>query len=241
MRAGRRMGRARLAARREGVPVLPPAPRFLLMKNAAALRGSVRSGEGVTPKGIRSSRRMNSLKGHLLIATHELLDPNFVRTVTLMLEHSAEGALGIVLNRPTEATVTDLSDQIFDEPVVWDKPLHIGGPVQGPLMMIHTREDLSDKEVLPGLYHAIDAAKVKDLIQAKAEPSLLVANYAGWGPGQLESEFVVESWLTLPATPEHIFWTGAKDLWDVVVNALSARRLSEFLGLRGVPADPTLN
>lgn len=184
---------------------------------------------------------MNSLKGHLLIATAELLDPNFVRTVTLMLEHSAEGALGIVLNRPTEATVTDLSGQIFEEPVEWDKALHIGGPVQGPLMMIHTVEDLSDKEVFPGLYHSIDAAKVKDLILQKAEPSLLVANYAGWGPGQLESEFGVESWLTLPATMEHIFWTGAKDLWDVVVNTLTARRLSEFLGVRELPTDPTMN
>jgi putative transcriptional regulator len=184
---------------------------------------------------------MNSLKGHLLIATPELLDPNFVRTVTLMLEHSEEGALGVVLNRPTEATVSDLSSQIFDDPVEWEKALYIGGPVQGPLMMLHTLEELSDKDVLPGLYHAIDAAKVKELIRRKAEPSLLVANYAGWGPGQLESEFMVESWLTLPATAEHVFWTGAKDLWDVVVNAVSARRLSEFLGVRELPVDPTLN
>lgn len=184
---------------------------------------------------------MNSLKGHLLIATRELLDPNFVRTVTLMLEHSEEGALGVVLNRPTEATVTELSEQIFDDPVEWDKALHIGGPVQGPLMMVHTLEELSDREVLPGLYHSIDAAKVKDLILQKAEPSLLIANYAGWGPGQLESEFVVESWLTLPATIEHVFWNGSRDLWNVVVNALSARRLSDFLGVREMPTDPTMN
>ena len=184
---------------------------------------------------------MNSLKGHLLIATPELLDPNFVRTVTLMLEHSEDGALGVILNRPTEATIADLSGQIFEEPVEWEKLLHLGGPVEGPLMLIHTVEDLSDKEVYPGLYNTIEASKVKELLQLKTEPSLIIANYAGWGPGQLESEFDVESWLTLPATTEYIFWTGAKDLWDVVVNALSARRLSEFLGLRELPPDPTLN
>ncbi len=184
---------------------------------------------------------MNSLKGYLLIATRELLDPNFARTVTLMLEHSEDGALGVVLNRPTDATIADLSDQIFEEPIDWEKPLHIGGPVQGPLMMIHTVEDLSNKEVCPGIYNTIEADKVKDLLQLKTEPSLIIANYAGWGPGQLESEFDVESWLTLPATTEHIFWTGAKDLWDVVVNTVSARKLSEFLGLRELPPDPSLN
>ncbi len=184
---------------------------------------------------------MNSLKGHLLIATPDLLDPNFVRTVLLMLQHGEEGALGVILNRPADATITELSETIFEESFDWDKPLHYGGPVPGPLMVIHTLADFADQEVIPGIFHTIDASKVRQVIRLKAEPSLVVANYAGWGSGQLEGEFGEDTWLTLPATAEHIFWDGAKDLWEVVVKAVQARKLSEFLRLREVPPDPSVN
>jgi putative transcriptional regulator len=184
---------------------------------------------------------MNSLKGHLLIASPELLAPFFTRTVILMLEHSAEGALGVVLNRPTEATVTDIAEKVFDEAFEWDKPISLGGPVPGPLMVIHTDEDEADQDVIAGVYSTVEADKVREIIRRKEEPSLVVANYSGWGPGQLEGEFDVDSWLTLPATTEHIFWDGGTALWDVVVKAVNARKLSEFLGLREVPPDPSLN
>jgi len=184
---------------------------------------------------------MNSLKGHLLIASPSLFTPFFTRTVILMLEHGEDGALGLVLNRPTEATVTDVSEQAFDPPVEWDKPIHLGGPVPGPLMVIHAVEELADQEVLPGVFSTVHAEKVDQIIRGKAEPSLVVANYSGWGPGQLEGEFDVDSWLTLPASAAFVFWDGAEDLWDVVVKAAGARTLSEFLGLRNLPPDPSVN
>jgi putative transcriptional regulator len=184
---------------------------------------------------------MNSLKGHLLIASPSLLAPFFTHTVILMLEHSEEGALGVVLNRPTSATITDIAEQIFGESFEWDKTIHLGGPVPGPLMVIHGDEGLADQEVLAGVYSSIDAAKVQEVLRQKADPSLVVANYSGWGPGQLEGEFGVDSWLTLPATVEHIFWDGATDLWEVVVKAVNTKKLSEFLGIRDVPPDPRLN
>jgi putative transcriptional regulator len=184
---------------------------------------------------------MNSLKGHLLIAAPSLLAPFFTRSVILMLEHNEEGALGVVLNRPTEATVTDISEQVLQEHVEWGKPINIGGPVPGPLMVIHTDEDLADQEVLAGVFSSIDAAKIQQIVRRKADPSLILANYAGWGPGQLEGEFGVDSWLTLPATVEHIFWDDATDLWDVVVKEVKAKTLADFLGIRDVPPDPRLN
>jgi putative transcriptional regulator len=184
---------------------------------------------------------MNSLKGHLLIASPTLLAPFFTRTVILMLEHNAEGALGVVLNRPTDTTITDIGEQVFGERFEWDKPIYLGGPVPGPLMVIHGDEGLADQEVLPGLSSSIDATKVQEALRGKSDPMLVVANYSGWGPGQLEGEFGVDSWLTLPATVEHIFWAGEKDLWDVVVQAVNTRKLSEFLGIRDVPPDPSLN
>jgi putative transcriptional regulator len=184
---------------------------------------------------------MNSLKGHLLIASPNLLAPFFTRTVILMLEHTEDGALGVVLNRPTDATVADIAEQVLQERVEWSKPILLGGPVPGPLMVLHTDEDLADQEVLPGVYSSIDAAKIQQLLRGQPEPALVVANYAGWGPGQLEGEFDVDSWLTLPATAEHVFWAGEIDLWDVVAQAANTTKLSEFLRIRQVPPDPRLN
>ena len=184
---------------------------------------------------------MRSLKGHLLIASPNLLASFFTRTVILILDHSEEGAAGVVLNRPTEATVSDIAETVFSEPFAWDKPLNLGGPVSGPLMILHEIGELSDQEILPGLFNSVEMSLVRRAVMGRTEPSLILANYAGWGPGQLESEFDVDSWLTLPATRDYVFWAGEKDLWDVVVKAVNTRKLSEFLGLRGVPPDPTLN
>jgi len=184
---------------------------------------------------------MASLKGHLLIASPRLLEPTFARTVILMLEHTDEGAAGLVLNRATEATITDIAETVFLEPLNWDKPLHLGGPVSGPLMVLHQVKEIADQEILPGVYHSIEMSHVHDAVMDRTEPSLILANYAGWGPGQLENEFDLDSWLTLPATPEFVFWTRTEDLWDVVVKAVNARKLSDFLGLREIPTDPSMN
>ncbi len=184
---------------------------------------------------------MRSLKRHLLIASPSLDDSFFRRTVILMLDHSEGGAAGLVLNRKTEAALADVAETIFGAPFDWDKALYLGGPVPGPLMVLHTDEALADQAVLPGVFHSVESAKVREVLLGRPSPSLLIANYSGWGPGQLESEFGVDSWLTLPATAEHVFWDDPRPLWDVVVREINARKLSEFLKLREIPPDPSLN
>jgi putative transcriptional regulator len=184
---------------------------------------------------------MESLKGYLLIATPQLLDPNFGRTVLLIFDHTDEGAAGVVLNRPTEMTVTEISEQVFQERLEWSKAIHLGGPVPGPLIAIHTVESLGDDEIFAGLHRTVDPAKIEEVVRRNAEPSLIVANYAGWGPGQLEREIRENSWLFLPATAEHVFWPGESDLWDTVVKKVSASQLTRILGIREIPSDPNLN
>jgi putative transcriptional regulator len=184
---------------------------------------------------------MKSLKGYLLVATPNLLDPNFARTVLLMLEHTAEGAVGIVLNRPTEATVADISEQVLDEKLDWEKPIGLGGPVPGPLMVVHGLESLSDQEIFTGLYSTAEAAKLQQLLRQRVEPSVLVANYAGWGPGQLEREIEEGSWSSLPATIEHVFESDASELWDQVSDEAESTPLTEILGVRQIPPDPSVN
>lgn len=185
---------------------------------------------------------MKSLKGHLLIATPHLMDPNFHRTVLLLFEHTEAGAAGVILNRPTEATITDIAEQVLQESLDWDKPIHLGGPVSGPLMVLHTNEELADLTILPELFSTADAAKIEPLIRDRVEPSLIVANYAGWGPGQLEGEIAEDSWFSLPARVDYIFWDGDADaLWDAVIKAVQGGGLPDFLGLREVPEDPSVN
>jgi putative transcriptional regulator len=184
---------------------------------------------------------MKSLKGHLLLAAPELMSPFFTRTVILMLDHSADGASGVVLNRPTEATITVVSKQVLQETFDWDKSINLGGPVGGPLMVLHTDEALADNTIMPGVFNTIDAEKVEQAIRTKLEPSLVIANYSGWGPGQLEGELEEDSWLILPARLEHVFWNREEDLWKAVFHEIHTSTLGRFLGLRDLPEDPSVN
>jgi putative transcriptional regulator len=184
---------------------------------------------------------MQSLKGHLLIATPQLNTPMFSRSVILMLDHNEEGAMGVILNQPINTLITDLAGRIFEEDFEWSKPLHLGGPVPGSLMVLHTLDGLGDHEIIPGVFVTLDASSVQQIIRQRPEPSVVIANYSGWGPGQLEGEFNWDSWITLPATVDHVFWEGEKDLWKVVVSEVNSKKLSEFLGLKTVPTDPRLN
>jgi putative transcriptional regulator len=184
---------------------------------------------------------MQSLKGHLLIATPSLDTPMFARSVILMLDHNRDGAMGLILNQPINTLITDLAGKIFEEGFEWDKPLHLGGPVPGSLIVIHTLASRADHEIIPGVFVTMDASLVQQIIRQRPEPALVIANYSGWGPGQLEGEFRWDSWTALPATCDHVFWTGQKDLWKVLVGEVNATKLSEFLKLKIRPADPRLN
>jgi putative transcriptional regulator len=184
---------------------------------------------------------MQTLKGHLLVATPYLQSPIFTRSVILMLEQNEEGAIGLILNQPINVTMTDLSGKIFVEDFEWNKPISLGGPVSSSLMMLHGNGDLADEEVIPGVFITTEASKVQELIQQRPEPSLVLANYSGWGPGQLDGELRRDSWLTLPATIDHVFWTGERELWKVAVSQSRTKMLTELLGVREVPAEPSFN
>ncbi len=184
---------------------------------------------------------MTSLSGHLLVASPKLLDPNFTRTVLLLFEHSQRGAAGVVLNRATEATVSDLAEQVFEEPFSWDKVIHLGGPVAGPLLVLHTVEEFADRTILPGVYSTFLTTKIQRLIRERPEPSLIIANCAGWGPGQLEGELERADWDHLPASPEHLFRDTTTDLWDDLSRASRSGNLARYLGLKVVPGDPGAN
>ncbi len=173
---------------------------------------------------------MDSLRGQLLIASPQLAD-YFHRTVVLVLEHTDEGAMGLVLNRPTDAPTDETVPELADLPD--DGIVHAGGPVQPDAVLV-----LGDFED-PGEAGTPVSGTLGLLDPDAPRPALrrarVYAGYAGWAPGQLDAELEEEAWITEAAAPDDPF--GAGDLWPDVL----ARKGGGFALLATMPDDPTLN
>jgi putative transcriptional regulator len=160
-----------------------------------------------------------SLRGQLLLDGGSLGGSFFHRAVVLICHHDAEGAFGLVLNRPAggtlgELVVADLPDALREEPVF------LGGPVQpSAFSYLLTEDDLLEANVLPKLTlgHSLDS--LADLAGSKAASRKVrvFAGYSGWSPGQLESEMKRKAWLTHPASVELVFRTPVERLWKEIL------------------------
>ncbi len=184
---------------------------------------------------------MASLSGYLLIASPRMLDSFFTKSVVLLLAHSDEGAAGLIINRITEATVTDLSKSIFQGTFAWDKPISLGGPVSGPLIVLHRTSQYADHEVVPGVFSTVEDIKVRRALKNRIEPCVVAINYAGWGPGQLEQELRDDSWEVLPATAELVFDHSGPDVWKVALQQVQSQKLHSLINLPEVPENPSWN
>jgi putative transcriptional regulator len=178
--------------------------------------------------------------GKLLVATAVIGDPNFERTVILVLDHDTDGALGLVLNRPSELLAHDVlpgwSDLAASPGVVF-----AGGPVEREgiigLGRRSQRDDAGPFQVTVGPIGVIDlSAEPVDAV-GTVEGIRLFAGYASWGAGQLESELLVSAWWIVDADPEDPLTDDPEDLWAAVL-----RRQPEPLRRWGyLPLDPAWN
>jgi len=183
---------------------------------------------------------MQNLKGHLLVASPHLLDPNFVKTVVLLIHHSDEGAFGVVLNRPADNTIKEIWEQVGETPCESQRRINVGGPVAGPLMAIHTDEHLAEMEILPGLYFAAQRDHLEKLLRQTDGPLRVFVGHSGWGGGQLENELKEGAWLTTPATVDNVFADDA-ELWRKVAQHIGESILASALKIKHVPIDPSVN
>lgn len=179
--------------------------------------------------------------GMLLLASPGLLDPNFADTVVLLLDVNDDGALGVVLNRPTPVPVTEVLGawgEVVEEPEV----LFQGGPVS-------VDGALAVAEALPGGLEAagfqvmwdnvglLDLDTPSELVEGTVHRLRIFAGYAGWGGGQLEAEIAEGSWYVVPGLVDDVFGDDARELWREVM-----RRQPGDLALHLTrPADPELN
>ncbi len=183
---------------------------------------------------------MDSLQGQFLIASNELRDPNFSHSVVLIVRHDEDGALGLILNRPTKARIKQVWKQVSDSPCRTEERLHMGGPVEGLLMSLHTQPLLADLEIVPGVYYTGDPDHLKELVQEAEGALRFFVGYAGWGADQLEQEMEEGSWLVLPATEEQIFAIDDRS-WERLMREVSGSSMLSALKIKHVPADPRLN
>ena len=156
-----------------------------------------------------------------------MLDPNFSTTVTLICEHNDEGALGIVINRPTTLRLGGLFEQLSvddPDPRAALSPVLAGGPVGTERGFVLHGPEQSYENTL-AVSDDIRLTLSRDIIDAMASgkgpaQSLIALGYAGWEAGQLEDEMLANSWLSVPATPEIVFDTPFADRWDSAARTL---------------------
>jgi putative transcriptional regulator len=161
------------------------------------------------------------LKGKLLLDAGDLHGSFFQRTVVLICEHNAEGALGLILNRSAGNKVGDVI--VADLPETFkESPLFLGGPVQPTaLSFLHADNFIPDASVFPNLSlgHSLDDLAEIGESFSPAKKVKLFAGYAGWSPGQLENEMKRKAWLTFPASLELVFETPPEQLWQKILKS----------------------
>lgn len=177
-----------------------------------------------------------SVRGRLLVATPDLRDPNFSRTVVLMLEHGADGSLGVVLNRPIELSVAEVLPDWAD---LSSAPacLFMGGPV-APTAVIGLGR--GHGPVFQPLFDGLGTLDL-DLDPAVYAPTIaglrIFVGYAGWAAGQLELELSAGGWLVVDLAPDDPFCTDPSQLWPVVLRRQGGR-VAMFAS---APEDPSTN
>ena len=184
----------------------------------------------------------NSHRGRLLVATPELGDPNFERTVVLLLEHTAEGAVGVVLNRPSGTALSEAGadwngwDAFAAPPDV----VFVGGPVARTAVIAVARAVDAGDEKTEGFQAVIgDQVGIVDLgVEPRGVDAVrLFAGYAGWGGGQLEAEMSAGGWFIVDALPTDPLSAEPEELWREVLRRQGGR-LALFAAC---PPDPSLN
>lgn len=180
---------------------------------------------------------MESLKGKLLISSGGLYDPNFRHTVVLIGEHGEEGAVGVVLNRPLEATVEEAVPALADL-VGPGELLFKGGPVeprQAVLLAEVGEPGLIDVPVFGSV--GFLTGEVPSYLESQVFRARVFLGHAGWAPGQLEAEMDEDAWIVDPATEDDIFTGSPEDLWRQVLK----RKGPPYDLVARIPFDPSTN
>ncbi len=165
----------------------------------------------------------------MLVAMPQIVDPFFWHSIVLLIDYTAEGSLGIVINRPTELKVTDVLRELE---IPWtgdaDEIVHLGGPVQPQLgsVLYRVGENATDEasaEIVDGLCVSQNIDTLRRLATSLPFEIRLVLGYAGWSAGQLDEEIRRHDWLVAPVDVSQIFAPDPENVWERVLHSIGIR------------------
>jgi len=175
--------------------------------------------------------------GKLLVAAPSLIDPNFARTVVLLCEVDADGAIGLILNRPSTELVADYLPQWEPAPPT---VVFVGGPVQPEIAVGLARRGVEEPigfSAVDDHLGLFDLATPAELVAGALSSLRVFSGYAGWDRGQLQSELETGDWIVVDRTADDCFTSEPLGLWTEVLR----RQGGEVSLLADFPIDPTLN
>ena len=169
----------------------------------------------------------------LLLSMPQLVDPNFHRTVVLLCEHNADGAFGLVINRPTDTSASQAVRLLPPPSRDGGLALWSGGPVEpqrGWILMGSEPAESEAVTVADGVYLSTSPLLLRRLIETAPPRTRVLTGYAGWGPGQLDEEVAASAWLTGDIDLDIVFQTPAPEMWERAIRRLGAEPGSLQLG-----------
>ena len=174
----------------------------------------------------------------LLIAMPQLRDPNFFRSVVLLCEHGPGGAMGFVVNRPTETRAAEAV--AMEPPLSGDSGMRLwtGGPVepQRGFLLLGDDPQVDDSErISDGFHLTASVAVLRRLLESDptalaGQRCRLLLGYAGWAPGQLDSELAASAWLTVPPDADLVFDTPPDQMWERAIRGLGVDPMALQIG-----------
>ena len=181
---------------------------------------------------------MDSLRGQLLIAEPALVDPNFRRTVVLVAEHTDEGALGVILNRPTDLRLGEAAPEL-GALLGGESLVHAGGPVapEGAMVLCEFDDAEVAAMLVVGDVGFMPADEDPDRLATSIRRGRVFVGHAGWGPGQLEAELEADGWIVEEPARDEIFADRSEELWSTVLT----RKGGRFALAARMPLDPSVN
>ncbi len=173
-----------------------------------------------------------------MVASPQLGDGSFFRAVILMLEHSEEGALGVILNRPTELAAHEVLPDHLTDDLPLEDVVYQGGPVSPEaVIMLGEFSDTEGVQIAFGDVGVIDPDADFGALADELSSVRVFGGYAGWGAGQLESELQEEAWIDAGPSTADVFTDAPEDLWSMVLE----RKGGQYALLARMPEDPSLN
>jgi putative transcriptional regulator len=179
-----------------------------------------------------------SLAGDLLVAAPALVDPNFRRSVVLLIEHEPEGAVGVILNRPIDHEAREAVPAL-EAVLPESERLHRGGPVEteAAIALAEYRDLAVGPGAIVGPIGVLGAPLDGEALVEEVSRARVYLGYAGWGPGQLEAELAEEAWFVTQAEPRDVFSEDAERLWAAVLGRMGG----PYAVVATMPDDPSLN